>query len=367
MTEDMSETVTQEDSKASLSKVRWRKKHVRQKLLIVLMTGVIGIILLFVYSLTMGIYSIEFGEAMSCLWNIICNFGPDMDSMPEKVIYILRMPRSVCVLCVGAGLAVAGCVMQALIKNPLVDPYITGVSSGAAFAVVLVSMTEVTLGIMAALVVPVAAMIGAIAAFALTMAVAEVAGGKAMSYVLAGVIISTGLSAANTLIIYFNANDYVGILKWMFGSFADLTWDNAYVIAAGTIIPILVAFLFSKRLNILLLGEEQAQYLGIDVRKTKRVMMILIAILAAFCVAYCGVIGFIGLIIPHVCRMIFGGDHRLLIPCSAIVGALVMLIADIACKTLAAPSELPIGAIVAVIGVPFFLFLMVKEGRRYVM
>ena len=201
MTEESSGTTVPEETKASLSKVRWRKKHVKQKLLIVLMTGVIGIILLFVYSLTMGIYTIEFGDAMECLWNIICNFGPDMDSMPEKIIFLLRMPRSVCVLCVGAGLAVAGCVMQALIKNPLVDPYITGVSSGAAFAVVLVSMTEISIGVVASMAVPVAAIIGAVAAFALTMTVAEIAGGKAMSYVLAGVIISTGLSAANTLII----------------------------------------------------------------------------------------------------------------------------------------------------------------------
>jgi len=343
----------------------WNRRHARQKLGIILAAGMAGMVLLFIYSLTMGIYQISFSEALEDLWSIITHFGPSFD-MSERVIYYLRMPRSVAVLCVGAGLATAGAVMQALIRNPLVDPYITGVSTGASFLVVLVTLGGLTLGA-AAVSVPIAAIAGACAAFGITMAIAELAGGRAMSYVLGGVIISTGLSAAMTLVIYYNSQDYSEIMRWMFGSFADLSWDNAIVIAAGTVVPVLLAFCFSKKLNIMLLGEEQAQYLGVDVRGLKRGLMVLVAILTAFCVAYCGVIGFIGLIVPHVCRMLIGGDHRLLIPASAVVGALALLIADVFCKTVAAPSELPIGAVVAVIGVPFFLFLMVKEGKRYAM
>ncbi|MDR1690271.1 MAG: iron ABC transporter permease, partial [Candidatus Methanoplasma sp.] len=214
---------------------------------------------------------------------------------------------------------------------------------------------------------PIAAIIGAVLAFGLTMFVAELAGGKAMSYVLAGVIISTGLSSAIALMIYFNADNYESIVKWMFGSFADMPWGSTVTVFFGTTIPILATLFFAKKLNIMLLGEEQAKYLGVDTASLKKALMILIAVLAAFCVAYCGVIGFIGLIIPHICRMVVGGDHRLLIPASAIIGALVLLIADVFCKTIAAPSELPIGAVVAVIGVPFFLFLMMKEGKRYAM
>jgi iron complex transport system permease protein len=344
---------------------KWHKKHAKERLALIMIFGSLGIVLLFIYSLTMGIYPISFSDALHDVWNIIVNLGPSTD-MGEKIIYHLRMPRSVAVLCVGAGLATAGAAMQALIRNPLVDPYITGVSSGASFMVVLVTLGGFTIG-MASLSVPIAAIIGAILAFGITMLIAEFAGGKAMSYVLAGVIISTGLSAAITLLIYFNSQDYSQIMKWMFGSFADLSWNNTIVIAAGTVIPILLTFCFAKKLNIMLLGEEHAKYLGVDVSKLKKGLMILIAVLAAFCVAYCGVIGFIGLIIPHVCRMAVGGDHRLLIPTSAVVGALVLLIADIFCKTIAAPSELPIGAVVAVIGVPFFLFLMIREGKRYAM
>ncbi len=344
---------------------RWQKKHAKQRLTLVLALGAVAIVLIFIYSLTMGAYSISFTDTINGIWNIIVNFGPSED-MGERIIYNLRMPRSIAVLCVGAGLATAGAAMQALIRNPLVDPYITGVSSGASFMVVLVIIGGLTTG-MAALSIPIAAIIGAIVAFGVTMIIAELAGGRAMSYVLSGVIISTGLSAGMTLLIYFNSGNFQQTMRWLFGSFADIPWDSAIVIVVGTLIPIIIMLFYAKKLNIILLGEEQAKYLGVDTGKLKRGLMVLIAILAAFCVAYCGVIGFIGLIIPHVCRMMVGGDHRLLIPTSALVGALVLLVADIFCKSVAAPSELPIGAIIAVIGVPFFLFLMIKEGKRYAM
>jgi iron complex transport system permease protein len=286
--------------------------------------------------------------------------------MSEKIIFNLRMPRSIAALCVGAGLSTAGAAMQALIRNPLVDPYITGVSSGASFMVVLITLGGLTGG-MAAISIPIAAIIGGVAAFGVTMMIAELAGGKAMNYVLSGVIISTGLSAAITLLIYFNSDNYQQVMKWLFGSFTDIPWNNTLIIMFGTLIPIIITLCFAKKLNIMLLGEEQAKYLGVDTGNLKKILMVLIAVLAAFCVAYCGIIGFIGLIIPHVCRMMIGGDHRLLIPTSALIGGMVLLIADVFCKTTAAPAELPIGAVVAVIGVPFFLFLMMKEGKKYAM
>ncbi|MCL2147835.1 MAG: iron ABC transporter permease [Methanomassiliicoccaceae archaeon] len=347
------------------TKSKWQKRHTKEKLTLILVGGTLGIILLFIFSLTMGIYPISFDEAMHGLWNIIIHLGPS-DDVGEKVIFSLRMSRSVAVLCVGAGLATAGAAMQALIRNPLVDPYITGVSSGASFMVVLATFGGL-MGIMGSISVPFAAIIGAIAAFGLTMAVAEVAGGKAMSYVLSGVIISTGLSSAITLLVYFNADNYTQIVKWMFGSFTDIQWSSTVVIVVGTLVPIVTMLFYAKKLNIMLLGEEQAKYLGVDTATLKKTLMVLIAVLAAFCVAYCGVIGFIGLIVPHICRMIVGGDHRILIPSSAILGALVLLAADVFCKTAIPPSELPIGAIVAVFGVPFFLFLMMKEGKKYAM
>ncbi|MBR2093759.1 MAG: iron ABC transporter permease, partial [Candidatus Methanomethylophilaceae archaeon] len=143
-------------------------------------------------------------------------------------------------------------------------------------------------------------------------------------------------------------------------------WDDVMIMFIPIILIIAFMVLQARKLNVMLLGETQAQYLGMNARTYKRNLLILVAILTAFCVAYCGVIGFLGLVIPHLCRMVVGGDHRVLLPTSIVVGSLVLLVADIICKS--NPSgELPIGAIISVVGVPFFIYLMVKEGKKYVM
>ena len=353
------------DEEAS-TKVRKGTKAVRWKMCVVVILGCITLILLFILSLTIGPYSISFTEAMKQMWDIICTGGNPSD-MSGKVIYNLRIPRSIAVILVGAGLAVAGAIMQAMIHNPLVDPYVTGVSSGASFGVILFTLGATLVGGLAGYILaPIGAIIGAIGAFAITMTVAEGAGGKAMSYVLGGVIVSAGLSSATTLIMSMNADKIHSITAWMFGSFASIEWEDLYVMAIPIILILIIALFEARKLNVMLLGEDQAKYLGMDSRKYKRIMLLLSAILTALCVAYCGVIGFVGLIVPHLCRMVVGGDHRVLLPCCIVVGGVVLLIADLICKS-GPIGELPIGAITSVVGVPFFIYLMLKEGKRYAM
>ena len=342
-------------------------KRIKRRATLIIIAGILAIVGLYVYSLTIGSYAIRIGDAFEQMIEIITSGGKPED-MGGRIIYNLRMPRSLAVLFVGAGLAVCGAVMQALIHNPLVDPYVTGVSSGASFGVVIMTLSGlISLSSIATMwLIPVGAIIGAVGAFILTMTVAEAAGGKAMSYVLGGTIIAAGLSAGTTLIMSFNADKIQHITSWMFGSFASITWDDVKVMAIPIIVILVIALLQARKLNVMLLGEAQAQYLGMNSRVYKRNMLILVAVLTAFCVAYCGVIGFVGLIIPHLCRMVVGGDHRVLLPTSIVVGALVLLAADILCKSTSG-GELPIGAIISVIGVPFFIYLMVKEGKKYVM
>jgi iron complex transport system permease protein len=188
-----------------------------------------------------------------------------------------------------------------------------------------------------------------------------------MSYVLSGVIIGIGLGAGNTLLMTFNAEQVHGVLFWMFGSFAYITWDKAILITIPVAVCLLILLIYARDLNTILLGDEQAQQLGLDTKRFKKIMVVLVSVLTAMCVAFCGGIGFVGLIVPHVARIIVGGDHRLLLPASIMIGANVLMVADIACKTLMSPLELPIGAIISVIGVPFFAFLMLREGKRYAM
>jgi len=352
-----------EKAVASASNVEQAKKRA----ILIIVPGIVAVVVLYIFSLTIGAYQITFDEALRSFVEIISTLGHP-DDMGSKVIMQLRMPRSIAVILVGSGLAIAGAVMQAMIHNPLVDPYVTGVSSGASFGVILLTLGGVisAANVTTMWFIPLGAVAGAVGGFMVTMLVAESAGGKAMSYVLGGTIIAAGLSAATTLILSFNADRIHSITMWMFGSFSSITWNNILVMIVP-IVAILIIILFqARKLNVMLLGETQAQYLGMNSRNYKRNMLILSAILTAFCVAFCGTIGFIGLIVPHLCRMVVGGDHRVLIPTSMVVGSLVLLAADIICKSGSA-GELPIGAITSVVGVPFFVYLMVKEGKRYAM
>lgn len=363
--DDMTDDIERLSNEVHGRKVGTRRIRARATLIIV--AGLIAIVLLYLFALTQGAYPISFTEAFEQMKVIIMS-GGNPDEMSGRIIYTIRMPRAIAVILVGAGLSVAGAVMQALIHNPLVDPYVTGVSSGASFGVILMTLGGViTVGSLATMwLIPVGAIIGAVGAFLLTMTVAESAGGKAMSYVLGGTVMAAGLSAGSTIIMYFNAEKIQHITSWMFGSFATIQWDDVYIMFIPIIFIIGFVVYQARNLNVMLLGETQAQYLGMNARTYKRNMLILVAVLTAFCVAYCGVIGFLGLIIPHLCRMVVGGDHRVLIPTSIVIGSVTLLVADIICKSNAS-GELPIGAIISVVGVPFFIYLMVREGKKYAM
>jgi len=343
-----------------------KARRAKVKLAFILGFGSLSIVLLFLLSLTTGAMDISFQEAMSGLWNLIQN-GGEHENTKELVLWQLRIPRALGVIAVGIGLSVAGAVMQALIRNPLVDPYITGVSSGAALGATLAGLAGVTVLGLTEYSLPIVAFIGAVGAFMFTMALAEAAGGRPISYVLGGVIVSIALQAGSTILMYFNADRLHGVLFWLFGSFASLNWDSVKIIVVVVGVLSLLMLLFAKEFNVILLGDEQARQLGMNAKGFKTVMFVMVSALAAVCVAFTGVIGFVGLIVPHLVRMLIGGDHRLLLPASMVLGANILLVADIVCKTVVAPSELPIGAIISIIGAPFFGYLMIRMGKEYVM
>ncbi|MHC1680235.1 MAG: FecCD family ABC transporter permease [Methanomassiliicoccales archaeon] len=343
-----------------------KASRARIKLALILGLGSISIVLLFILSLTTGVMDISFQEAMSGLWNLILN-GGEHESTKELVLWQIRIPRALGVIAVGVGLSVAGAVMQALIRNPLVDPYITGVSSGAALGVTTAVLAGVTIAGLGVFVTPIIAFVGAVMAFLFTMLLAEAAGGRSISYVLGGVIVGIALQSGVTILMYFNADRLHSVLYWLFGSFSTLDWMSTTIIVLCVSVLSAIMLLFAKEFNVVLLGDEQAQQLGMNVKRFKTGMFVLVSALAAVCVAFTGIIGFVGLIVPHLVRMIIGGDHRLLLPASMVVGANILLVADIVCKTVIAPSELPIGAVISIIGAPFFGYLMIRMGKEYVM
>ena len=284
-------------------------------------------------------------------------------------IFEIRMPRLLAAIGVGIGLSVAGAAYQAVIRNPLVDPYIMGVSSGAGtFAIATISLNFTFFGLISAhspYLTAVAAITGGLLAFGCTLVLSKKAGGTTNAYVLSGVVVGLIFGAFQTILLVFTPNHVSNALLWLFGSFKDVTWNQIPFILIPTITITIIIMRYSKELNLILLGENQAMQMGLNVKKFNAMILILASILAAFCVAFCGIIGFVGLVIPHLCRMLFGGDHRLVLPASIALGGFLMVIADLLSRMIIIGQELPVGAITTLIGVPVFAYLLIERGKIY--
>lgn len=343
-------------------------KRNKRRLAWVLILGTIASLIMFMLCLAYGPsgnYSLS--ETFNLLSSAISKGGKGLTG-DEVIIFVSRLPRALGTFAVGVGLSIAGVVYQAIIRNPLVDPYIMGVSAGAGtFAIASISAGFTFFGLFSSVSysLPLAAMAGGLLAFGITMLVAEKAGGSATSYVLGGVIVGMVFGAIQTILLY-NAGDKVhSAMTWLFGSFTTIDWGNIWLVFIPALALSLIPLIWAKEFNLVLLGEDQAQEMGLDVKNFNRAMLILASVLASVCVAFVGIIGFVGLVVPHLCRMILGGDHRLVMPSSIVLGGLLLMAADFAAKMLIAPVELPVGAITTMIAAPVFIYLIIKKGRMY--
>ena len=312
---------------------------------------------------TMGV-----GDAVTGLISSLQKHGNNLTA-DEYLIYVDRMPRIIAAIGAGIGLAVAGAMYQAVIKNPLVEPYIMGVSSGAGTMAIAVIAFEFTFFGLFPLNSPyltaICAIIGGLLAFFVTMLLAVKTGGKSINYVLAGVVIGLVFSAIQSLMIIQAGNKITNAISWLYGSFTGITWEEAWLVLIPAITLSLVPLLWAREFNLILLGDDQAKQMGLNAEKFDRLMLILASILTAFCVAFCGVIGFVGLVVPHVSRMILGGDHRLMLPVTIVLGGTLMVMADLLARILVTGFELPVGAVTTIIGVPMFAYLLITKRRGY--
>lgn len=284
------------------------------------------------------------------------------DPATVAIVQRLRLPRSIQAALVGGALAVSGATFQALLRNPLAEPYILGVSGGAAVGAVL----AITLG-GGALVwsTPVAAFVGALLAVALVLRLAATVGRALDTRVLllAGVVVGAFFNACILLALVFaDAESFRSAIFWMMGSLAGATWRGAGLLALYLAPGIALLLALARPLNLMALGEETAAYLGTRVERTKLLAFGTASLLTAASVAVAGVIGFVGLVIPHLVRLLWGSDHRFLIPASVLLGAAFLVLADALARTVAAPIELPIGVVTAFVGVPFFLWLLRRRA-----
>lgn len=280
----------------------------------------------------------------------------------ENIIMLVRLPRVILALLVGASLAVAGCAAQAIFKNPMADPYILGVSSGAAMGVSIVvvfGLSAFAGGIQAG------AFAGALLAAFLVFSIART-GNKipVETLILAGVAISAFFSAVTSFLMYISGHSLQRIIFWIMGAFWDAGWNDLYIMVPFAVLGSLLIFAFSRDLNVLLLGDEPAGHLGTNVNGIKLGMLALTSLVAAAAVSVSGIIGFVGLIIPHMMRIIVGPDHRILIPASLLMGGMFMVTADTFSRMIIQPTEIPVGIITALIGAPFFVYLLLMKKKR---
>jgi len=284
----------------------------------------------------------------------------------RDIILELRAPRAVMALLVGGGLAVSGAAFQALLRNPLAEPYILGVSGGAATAVV--AALGFGLAGIGSWLLPTFAFVGALVAILAVLAIST-AGGTRMDVrvlLLAGVVIGVFFSACISLILALSeASTIQSAIVWIMGSVAGAEWHTVGLVAAYSIPGVLVLLGMSRALNLLALGEESAAYLGADVERTKRIAYGVASLITAAGVAFTGVIGFVGLVVPHAIRLMVGADYRTLLPLCFGMGGVFLLLSDLLARTVLAPTEIPIGVVTAFLGVPLFLILLRRSLSRH--
>ncbi|MFA5724976.1 MAG: iron ABC transporter permease [Candidatus Omnitrophota bacterium] len=278
----------------------------------------------------------------------------------NQVIFNMRLLRILAAILVGSGLAVAGIVLQAILRNPLAEPYLLGTSSGAGLAAVI----AVILGV-SRIYMPLAAFLGAVASIVLVYTLASERKKIAdRSLILSGVIVSIAFSSIIVFLVSLFGNQALHEMNWwLWGSLQVYDWQLVLLVALPVILGIGVIYLFAQDLNAIQLGEEEAIHLGIDTQNVKNILIIITALITASLICICGIIGFVGLIVPHMMRQIVGSNHKALIPVTCLAAAIFMVICDIVSRTLFAPVEIPIGVITAIIGAPIFIILL-KRGQR---
>lgn len=291
-----------------------------------------------------------------------CLFGYDKDTTTYVLVHTVRIPRVLGACLAGTGLAAAGVLLQCVMNNSLASPNTIGVNSGAGFAVMLALMA----GGKSASALPAAAFAGAFITTLAIFGLAYVGDSSRTTIILAGITVSSFLNAGINTIKLLDTDISVNLTSFMIGSLSGITLDSLKLPGAAIMTALLASFIFSGSVNVLGLGDDIARSLGLRVPAVRLLLLVLSSVMAGCVVSYAGLLSFVGLVVPHICRHLFGNDARYLLPCSALLGASFVLICDIAGRVLFAPFELPAGVLMSFIGGPFFMYLLLKKkgGRR---
>ena len=306
--------------------------------------------------MSVGEISMPFASIRDVLANHLLGLNIEVEPIDDGIIWNYRLTRAIVAACCGAGLALSGVVLQTLLRNSLADPYLLGISAGASTGAVLVTIAGVGGGLVS---MTFGAFIGALTAFALVAALAQAAGGGGLrnsgQIILAGIAGSQLFNALTSLIIAKSgsAEQARGIMFWLLGSLSGVRWPDVPIATLVAIAGLVICMLHARALDAFTFGAESAQALGVPVRRVQGILMVTVV----------GAIGFVGLVIPHVARMLVGVRHQRLLPASALIGALFLMLADISSRVMIKGQVLPIGVVTALVGAPVFAFILLGRGK----
>ncbi|MBI4296088.1 MAG: iron chelate uptake ABC transporter family permease subunit [Chloroflexi bacterium] len=333
------------------------------------MYGIAGLILLLgltvAFATSVGSVRIPVGEVWRTVFSFFAGLRANLPEPLATIILDIRLPRILLTALVGAALAVAGATYQGLFRNPLADPYLIGVSQGAGLGATIGFLLPLPVTFPILGIVPVLAFAGAFLSAGSVYFLAR--RGRTVSLttlILAGVAIGAFLAAVTSYLLLTAGEKLPGIIFWLMGGFSLSHWREFLLVLPYVLVGSAVIFLYSQPLNVLQLGDEQAQQLGVNVERVKLILLLAATLVTAAAVSFVGTIGFVGIIVPHGARLIWGPDHRFLIPLSALAGASFLILADTFARSVLGPVEVPVGVVTAFCGAPFFLYLL--RSRKWV-
>ncbi len=292
----------------------------------------------------------------------------DADELNEQSIVIIskiRLPRIFMSIVVGIALASAGVIFQGIFRNPMADPYIIGVSAGASFGATIGLLFTTSIRFLNISATNIFAFAGAIAATFIVYNISRIRNKTSvLTLLLAGVALSALFSAINSFIYIFRSHDLAKVIFWLMGGLTASSWQQLSITGPIVLVLLMITGFFMKDLNLISLGDERAAQLGVNIDRVKVLLLVLASLSAAAAVSVAGIIGFVGLITPHIVRIIVGPDHRILYPTSAVAGAILLLGSDTIARMALSPREIPVGIITSVIGVPFFIYLLMRSKKK---
>lgn len=327
-----------------------------------ILLGSIILILAALVSISFGTANISFTDTIKVL--VFGEQAPDVSRSYIYIIQAIRIPRVITAIIVGMALAASGVVFQALFRNPMAEPFILGVSSGAAFGVAFGALIGAFTLLPGSWGIPLFAFIGGIGASSTIYLLSGGMRSTSVTLLLSGVAMNFLLSAMMSLSMYFNREQLEDIIFWTMGSFSSASWEKLMIIAPVMIIGIIILLFYHREMDLLLLGDEAARSMGLSIKKTRILLLVLSTLLTASAVAISGVIGFVGLVTPHIVRIIVGPTHKRLLPLAVILGGLFTLLADTIARGVLQNSEIPVGIITSMTGAPFFIYLLRNQKKE---